>query len=291
MPGPKMGPRPADFDEGIVRQSPTFQKWMTLAEGDRLRYACREFVKGHGDDQERLMRRIMIARRNNLRDHENLKRARAAQGVVPTAASGLGVVVVVKEEPADEVAEAAAAPKKVAGSSNNSNKRRKTSTATSTGGMSTDEQVMREMDVAAVEATRSYKSWQSLPEGKDFVYNQKYTKGKPTHDWLLRKNIWRRMRYRRENKKMVQALQQDATTHPEVVVAATTAQDDSAGDANCIVDDALLASAAAAVDKVQHIHKSVVDAAVAAAENYVKSVDPSSGVAAAVEAAETSVEL
>lgn len=77
MPGPKMGPRPLDFDETIIRQSPTFLKWASLTTGQKLRYACRDFVKGRGDDEERLMRRIMIARRNNIRDHEILKTARS----------------------------------------------------------------------------------------------------------------------------------------------------------------------------------------------------------------------
>lgn len=72
-----------------------------------------------------------------------------------------------------------------------------------------DQQVEREMDVAAVEATRSYRTWHALPEGGEFVYNQKYVKGKEGHDWLLRKNIWRRMRYRRENKKLLAKLMND----------------------------------------------------------------------------------
>ena len=33
MPGPKMGPRPADFDEALIRQSPTFGKWLQLQPG------------------------------------------------------------------------------------------------------------------------------------------------------------------------------------------------------------------------------------------------------------------
>jgi hypothetical protein len=61
MPGPKMGPRPADFDEDLIRQSPTFAKWMKLATGEKLKYACREFVKGRADDDERLMRRYVSA--------------------------------------------------------------------------------------------------------------------------------------------------------------------------------------------------------------------------------------
>mmetsp|Transcript_10669 Transcript_10669/g.17964 ORF Transcript_10669/g.17964 Transcript_10669/m.17964 type:complete len:80 (+) Transcript_10669:72-311(+) len=52
MPGPKMGPRPADFDEAVIRQSPTFVKWESLENGAKLRYACRDFVKGHGKFRE-----------------------------------------------------------------------------------------------------------------------------------------------------------------------------------------------------------------------------------------------
>merc|ERR1712129_110180 len=68
--------RPSDFDETTIRKSPTFIKWNNLREGDTLRYACRDFTKGYGEDEERLMRRIMIRRRHNVRDHETLKEAR-----------------------------------------------------------------------------------------------------------------------------------------------------------------------------------------------------------------------
>lgn len=57
MAGPKMGPRPPDFHEELIRQSPTFLKWSKLQEGETLKYACREFMKGRGNDEERLMRR------------------------------------------------------------------------------------------------------------------------------------------------------------------------------------------------------------------------------------------
>jgi regulator of RNase E activity RraB len=212
MPGPKMGARPADFDEDIVRQSPTFIKWQSMVLGEKLRYACRDFVRGHGDDDERLMRRIMIARRNNLRDHDTLKRARST----------------------------AVEAKK--------GKQRKVGTGIS------EHQVELEMDIAAVESTRSYKAWQSLEEGNEFVYNQKYIKGKDGHDWLLRKNIWRRMRYRRENKKMVEKLKDDGS--------------DPAAAAG-IVDQALLVPTT--VEEAQDfVNKAVVDAAVAAAESYAK---------------------
>jgi hypothetical protein len=170
--------QPADFNEVFIRKSPTYIKWTTLEGGHRLRYACREFVKGHKDDEERLMRRIMIARRNNIRDHETLKKARKMQ-----------------KRPVDE------------------SRRRKAPLIVN------DLQVEREMDVSAVEATRSYKQWMHMQPGDEFVYNQRYVKGKEGHDWLLKKNIWRRMRYRRENKRMVERLR-------------TTGESDSLGDAS-----------------------------------------------------------
>ncbi len=63
-----------------------------------------------------------------------------------------------------------------------------------------DEDILREMDVDAVETTRSYRRWTACPDGTTFTYNHTYVKGVEGHDWLLRKNIWRRMRYRRENR-------------------------------------------------------------------------------------------
>jgi hypothetical protein len=72
----------------------------------------------------------------------------------------------------------------------------------------TDEQVRQEMDVAAVEGTRSFKAWINLPSGAEFVYNQRYIKGHDVQDWLFCKNISRRMRYRRENKRLVARLLQ-----------------------------------------------------------------------------------
>lgn len=192
-----MGPRPADFDEQLIRQSPTFIKWTQMATGEKLRYACREFVKGHGDDQERLMRRIMIARRNNIRDHQTLKRARQL-----TSAKSNGNAATRTEE-SNESTEEEPSQKivKLEDSAEiTQTRKRRPSTLFS------DAEVAKEMDVAAVEATRSYKAWMELKDGDVFVYNQKYVKGRDSHDWLLRKNIWRRMRYRRENKKMVETL-------------------------------------------------------------------------------------
>jgi hypothetical protein len=202
MPGPKMGPRPADFDEEVIRQSPTFLRWMQLETSQKLRYACREFVKDHGDDEERLMRRIMIARRNNIRDHETLKRARR-QTKTPTSNStstgaAAAAAAAAATKAAANIASAAAAAAAAAEESNRRSRRPPSSFS--------DSQVEKEMDAPAVAATRSYRSWLGLPDGAEFVYNQKYIKGRDGHDWLLRKNIWRRMRYRRENKKMVERL-------------------------------------------------------------------------------------
>ena len=217
-----MGPRPADFDEDPIKQSPTFAKWLRLEPGEKLRYACRDFIRGHEQDEERLMRRIMIARRNNLKDHEILKRARKTQDgpaasapapepAAPTMEPPPLVLPnpqneTIKEEAGAEMEDSAAPTSNGADSTTSKptsgRKRRPASTFS-------DTQVAKEMDVPAVEATRSYKSWMALDEGAEFVYNQKYVKGKEGHDWLLRKNIWRRMRYRRENKKMVTQLKED----------------------------------------------------------------------------------
>jgi hypothetical protein len=302
MPGPKMGVRPADFDEDVIRQSPTFMKWARLELGEKLKYACREFVKGHAEDEERLMRRIMIARRNNLRDHETLKKARqrtasqkpksfskkesssTSKRAKISVSTQAGV-----DQKEDEVAghppqgQVARLPQSTIGSEEEADpshwatsdntvprtspaasKGSKTVPTTGTnlppgqhgedndeeeyldadmedhsetedqhstnedlGGFSpaslsarrrrpaslfNDDLVSKEMDVPAVEATRSYKNWADLPIGYEFIYNQKYIKGREGHDWLLRKNIWRRMRYRRENKKMVERMK--STTSP-----------------------------------------------------------------------------
>jgi hypothetical protein len=69
-----------------------------------------------------------------------------------------------------------------------------------------DDDIIHEMDMEAVEATRSYRKWSALPNDATFVYNQTYTKGKDGDDWLLKKNIWRRMRYRRQNRDKVYEL-------------------------------------------------------------------------------------
>lgn len=290
-----MGPRPPDFDEDLVRQAPTFQRWAALAPGEKLRYACRDFVKGHGDDEERLMRRIMIARRNNLRDHAILKKARKQKAKKNTSEEDDSV-----EEP----------PSK--------KKRSAPSYAL------TDEEVMREMDVEAVEATRSFQTWLSLEDGQTFTYNQTYKKGADGHEWLLKKNIWRRMRYRRENKKMVAQLKGDPkdelplpldmkveSVSEEVdPTAYSSATATAASVATHIVDHTLSPSLLAATDVPppsldfvnadvgalsdsghdNSMHLDVVEAAVAASESYVKQARESDTVDLAVVVAQAALD-
>lgn len=199
MPGPKMGPRPLDFDEEMIRHSPTFVKWMNLLDGQKLRYACRVFIKGHENDEERLMRRIMIARRNNLRDHETLKKARlTVLGTSSSNGANQDAHAVGNTSTTTAGTETQAVPTVIVAPPPPANRRRRPQSSMS------DQQVEQEMDVPAVTMTRSYKAWLALPNGAEFVYNQKYIKGKEGHDWLLRKNIWRRMRYRRENKRIME---------------------------------------------------------------------------------------
>ena len=241
IPGPKMKPRPPDFDEELIRKAPTFVKWLALSDGETLSYACRTFVKGNENDEERLMRRIMIARRNNLKDHAILKQARAIEA----------------ERVRDEVEEAAENRKRSA-----SEDALKDEDALLTESLEavyvptnpsgtkrrfipgklrpTDDDVMKEMDIPAVEATRSYRKWLSLPEGEKMTYNQEYVKGNPEHDWLLRKNIWRRMRYRRENQQKIREMQgEDVVKDDMGMDEAMTSQVQS------VVDAAVAAAAAA----------------------------------------------
>ena len=303
MPGPKMGPRPKDFNEAVIKQSPTYVKWSQLRTGEKLRYACREFVKGHGEDDERLMRRIMIARRNNIRDHETLKSARKMvmqrqappppSQTLPLPEATLSppaplqrqpppplwqpLLQTVKDPPGrplqlppskieqvqgsnveqaggeGEAAVGAPATELLQSSSKQQADSASAMVATATAAFVqppatlpppsqqlevqpqpqkqeqpiqpspdqvlalalTDSQVRDEMDIPSVEATRSYRAWSELEPGNEFVYNQRYVKGQEGHDWLLRKNIWRRMRYRRENKRLVaKLLANRSTTHP-----------------------------------------------------------------------------
>lgn len=216
MPGPKMGPRPPDFDEDDIRKSPTFRKWMELPIGRSLRYACRDFIKGQPDDEERLMRRIMIARRNNLKEHTVLKRARLLVsyqkrqlkgGEKQKAADTEDMLLDDSETRTDEPNDGNCLDSNQSSHAyqsdadhSSSERNRRHSTVFS------DAEIAREMDVSAVLSTRSYRAWLALPDGAEFQYNQKYMKGRDGHDWLLRKNIWRRMRYRRKNKKMVDEL-------------------------------------------------------------------------------------
>lgn len=210
-----MGARPHDFDERLVRESPTFKKWLVLNDGQKLRYACRDFIKGHGEDEERLMRRIMIARRNNLRDHEILKQARAqvdqsdngnSNGDSASAGACADEEDVMSRKRKEEASEVLVTENNTSiVTATATTKRRRCATTHSM----TDEELRKEMDTPAIEATRSYKAWLALSNEKEFTYNQKYLKGREGHDWLLRKNIWRRMRYRRHNKVMVDKLKHE----------------------------------------------------------------------------------
>jgi hypothetical protein len=231
----KMGARPLDFNEIIVKESPTYQKWLKLEDGDSLRYSSRDFIKGRDKDEERLLRRINIARRYNSLNHKRLSLARNA-------------IIEVEDD-----YEGSKAKKKARFSSPVAKKRKAVARSTSNS-MTKDEILRQEMDVPAVKATRSYKTWLKLEDGKEFTYGEKYCKGKVGHDWMLKKNIWRRMNYRRENRKLVEAA---ANVHSDQ--SATTTQ---------IVDEAHIAAARNALnispEKVEDDTAAIIDAAVAA---------------------------
>ena len=218
----KLGPRPKDFDEVKVRASPTFQKWMALQPGQDLRYACRDYVKGFDNDEERLMRRIMIARRNNLKDHATLKRARDSRGAVDGSGSGTDDI---KYHPYSPTPSSRSAKRQKSQACRQQSKEEDEATGEIVDSLidnddcrvpkksrkkqrinRSDTDIIHEMDMEAVEATRSYQKWTALPNDATFVYNHTYTKGRDGDDWLLKKNIWRRMRYRRQNRDKVYEL-------------------------------------------------------------------------------------
>ena len=242
-PGPKMKDRPPDFDEELVRKAPTFIKWESLQEGEPLTYASRTFVKGHANDEERLMRRIMIARRNNLKDHSALKKARALEA--DRVRSEMGVVATATNEPSSAVdtndelkllQHTASLESVLHLNTNPSGTKRRFIPGKL---RPDDNEIKMEMDIPAVEATRSYRKWLSLAEGEKMTYNQEYVKGDPEADWLLRKNIWRRMRYRRENVQKVREMQGDVMKESIGMDEAISSQVQS------VVDAAVAAAAAA----------------------------------------------
>lgn len=229
-----MGPRPKDFNEELIRQAPAYKKWEALTPGDSMRYACRNFVKGCGDDEERLMRRIMIARRNNLKDHNVIKQMRAAEA----DSRGVDVEEMKKrkktkrdnnnnnnnqeeeQEGEDQIGEKL--PPIPPSNPSGTKPRRLVGTL-----LPTNQEILDEMDVPAIEATPTYKKWMSLSDGDTFTYNQTYVKGRMDQDWLLRKNIWRRMRYRRENKQKVEAMLRRKSYEAAAAAAAAVAVADS----------------------------------------------------------------
>src|SRR6056300_1199775 len=217
MPGPKMGPRPKDFNEELIRQAPAYKKWEALTPGDSMKYACRNFVKGCDDDEERLMRRIMIARRNNLKDQNVIKEMRKHK---KTKRDNNNNNREDDNEGEDQIGDKL--PPIPPSNPSGTKPRRLLGTL-----LLTDQESLDEMDVPAIEATPTYKKWMTLSDGDTFTYNQTYVKGRMDQDWLLRKNIWRRMRYRRENKQKVEAMLRRKSYEAAAAAAAAVAVADS----------------------------------------------------------------
>jgi len=187
-----MGRRPLDFDEDLVRKAPTFRKWLQLKDGEKLRYACRDFCKGSQDGEERLMRRIMIARRNNIKDHELLKRARKSEAEKKFEINSniffYETTTLIQDSSRDKNEKTSFDATRIIPNKVPNDKAKL---------------VNDDMDVKAIENTRSYKKWMQLKDGQQLRYNQIYYKGKSGQDNLLRRNIWRRMKYRRESKRLI----------------------------------------------------------------------------------------
>lgn len=237
------------------------------------------------------MRRIMIARRNNVKDHAVLKKVRATEAMSRGATPGQkrekssvkvkeGEVVMGGDESQMQMSAIAIAPvrERSPSPSNPSGTKRRRKAGVL---QPSDEDILMEMDVPAVEATRSYRKWLSLAAGKNFRYNQTYTKGKDDHDWLLKKNIWRRMRYRRENRVKLEQMQSEGfigtstrdvsgdwptwktemmTTNANVAAAGV----DSKAEEDALVSRAVVGAAAAAAAQVDEFEPGIDADAVAA---------------------------
>ena len=133
----------------------------------------------------------MIARRNNIKDHNALKKARelkmwleeeqAKQGFTNRSnigiekSQGSGDISLMndmqgKHESSQEILDSSEkCPMHDSWTPSNEPQLAR--------GRNSDEVIASEMDVAAVEATRSYKTWNDLPNGSEFVYNFTYVKG------------------------------------------------------------------------------------------------------------------
>lgn len=225
------------------------------------------------------MRRIMIARRNNLKVQSALLQARVVEAQKRKGAPRTGtrkkngaesqkldnddqkmVHSLKKGNPPEALPGFPPFPSNPSGT-----KRRRIAAGVL---QPTDGHILEEMDVPAVEATRSYRKWRALPEGSLFVYNQTYIRGHADHDWLLRKNIWRRMRYRRENRAKIAALKNgpgglgagDWTTCTAKTVNDTPAEKEE----EKMISKAVVAGAAAAAAQVEAFEPGIAADAVAA---------------------------
>lgn len=228
----------------------------------QLRYACRDFIKGRGEDEERLMRRIMITRRNNVKEHKLLKKARKRQHEQQWATQSALRMQGSSQTPASLSTSGALASSvsvnhplsasSLAHSSDDNGALLGSASAAHTSSATASAQTMtadrsqekcsssfitgvgvgpskvqhsehasspsmdvfglpKDMDYEAVIATRSFRRWRTLRNGAEFTYNQRFIKGKEGHEELLLKNIWRRMKYRRDNKDLVDQYTKDAS--------------------------------------------------------------------------------
>ena len=181
-----MAARPSDFDEAAVKKSPTYKKWLALEDGQKLRYACRDFLKGRDEDEERLMRRIMIARRNNMRDKEKLNRARSVK-----AQFNDGLAKESKSRKASPMS--STLPQHYACPPLTKKTRQDSNTNNST----ENEDKFQHMDEPMLEATKTFKAWLKLENGKEFFYSaRKFYKGVEGEDLRLKRAIWARKKYR-----------------------------------------------------------------------------------------------
>ena len=77
-------PTPDGYDENEAKKTPTWKKWQNLKPGESLTYV-KTYVKGRGNDEKYLLRRLSYKRRHDQKRREEMEALGCTQRQLPTA--------------------------------------------------------------------------------------------------------------------------------------------------------------------------------------------------------------
>ena len=207
-----MGPRHPDFDKVAILRSPSYAIWCKLKDGEKMRYAGKDYIKGlDGYEEERFMRAIDALRRYN-RDRRQRDRARFRKSVD---------LALTTPPPQKRQRRSCTQDAEMPQEMDDVKVPQEMDDVEIPQEMDVDTaQMPQEMDVRAVEASPSYQVWMKLQDGEELICQSSYIKGFKGDDWELKKNIWRLMGRLDRN--------DQTTTTPKTPTpaAAATADDD-----------------------------------------------------------------